>query len=109
MRMVVDLPAPLGPRKPTTSCRSTSNVMLSMARTGPKYLVRFSTWIIVSVLVRRRSRYGWYVLPGAKVCSPGDLRRLHDLCRPRRFFKGPDRPVGPHRLTDRRKAPFGVS
>src|SRR5262245_18505299 len=47
MRMVVVLPAPLGPRKPTISPRSTSNVTRSMARTGPKYLVSLSTWIMV--------------------------------------------------------------
>ena len=36
MRIVVDLPAPFGPRKPSTSPRSTVNEMPSTARLGPK-------------------------------------------------------------------------
>src|SRR5207247_3610292 len=36
MRMVVDFPAPFGPRKPSTSPRSTVNEMSSTARLGPK-------------------------------------------------------------------------
>ena len=39
--MVVVLPAPLGPRKPTISPRSTWKLMWSTASTGPKYFVRF--------------------------------------------------------------------
>ena len=35
MRMVVDLPAPLGPRKPSTSPRSTENETPSTARLVP--------------------------------------------------------------------------
>src|SRR5439155_20129192 len=46
MRMVVVLPAPLGPRKPTISPRSTWKVTLSMAITGPKYFVRRWTLIM---------------------------------------------------------------
>src|SRR5439155_1724658 len=46
MRMVVVFPAPLGPRKPTISPRATAKVMSWTANTGPKYLVRFSTWIM---------------------------------------------------------------
>src|ERR671922_2759927 len=46
MRMVVDLPAPFGPRKPSTSPRSTVNEMPSTARFGPKLFTRFSIWII---------------------------------------------------------------
>src|SRR5919109_3025159 len=46
MRMVVDLPAPFGPRKPSTSPRSTANEMPSTARFGPKLFTRFSIWII---------------------------------------------------------------
>src|SRR5262249_10521983 len=44
--MVVVLPAPLGPRNPTTSPRSTSKLRRSMAMTGPKYLLRFWTLIL---------------------------------------------------------------
>src|SRR3990172_8288943 len=50
MRMVVVFPAPLGPRKPTTPPRSTSNEILSTARSEPYRLVRFLTWIIAYVL-----------------------------------------------------------
>ena len=45
MRMVVDLPAPLGPRKPSTSPRSTENDTSFTASFGPNALVRFSTLI----------------------------------------------------------------
>ena len=46
IRMVVVLPAPLGPRKPTISPRATSKLTRSMAMTGPKYLLRSWTLII---------------------------------------------------------------
>ena len=39
MRMVVDLPAPFGPRKPSTSPRRTVNDTLSTAVKAPKRLV----------------------------------------------------------------------
>src|SRR5690242_5078967 len=45
MRIVVDLPAPLGPRNPSTSPRPTSNETPSTARFDPKDLLRFSTLI----------------------------------------------------------------
>src|SRR5262245_59733402 len=64
MRMVVVLPAPLGPRKPTTSPRSTSKVTPSMAITGPKYLVRFWTEIIVSSRLCWRSNHADETGPG---------------------------------------------
>src|SRR6185503_5742473 len=48
MRMVVDLPEPLGPRKPTTSPRSTLNEMPSTARLVPKAFTRFSILIMGS-------------------------------------------------------------
>ena len=40
MRIVVDLPAPFGPRKPTISPLSTSKLILSTARNDPKFFVR---------------------------------------------------------------------
>src|SRR5690242_659786 len=46
MRMVVDLPAPLGPRKPSTSPFSTENEMPSTARFAPNALTRLSILII---------------------------------------------------------------
>src|SRR3954447_19275514 len=46
MRMVVDLPAPLGPRKPSTSPRSTPKEMPSTARFAPNVFTRFSILII---------------------------------------------------------------
>src|SRR3979411_2153996 len=46
MRMVVDLPAPFGPRKPSTSPRATLNEMPSTARFAPNVLTRFSILII---------------------------------------------------------------
>src|ERR1041384_4712063 len=47
MRMVVDLPAPFGPRKPSTSPRSTENEMPSTACFVPNNFFRFSTLIMV--------------------------------------------------------------
>src|SRR5215469_10777622 len=46
MRMVVDLPAPFGPRNPRTSPLATSNETSSTARFGPKDLLRLSTLIM---------------------------------------------------------------
>src|SRR5581483_1434940 len=96
MRMVVVLPAPLGPRKPTISPRSTSKDTRSMAMTGPKYLVRLSTLIMISS--RRNGFLGWKQVlrlrPGkddAETVSPrlflGILRSAGETCsRPRRAF-----------------------
>jgi len=39
--MLVDFPAPLGPRNPSTSPRSTENEMPSTARFGPKIFTKF--------------------------------------------------------------------
>src|SRR6266480_5232738 len=49
MRIVVDLPAPLGPRNPSTSPFPTSKETPSTARFGPKDLLRFSTLITASL------------------------------------------------------------
>ncbi len=51
MRMVVLLPAPFGPKNPTTSPFSTSKLILSSARTDPKRLVRSLAWIITSAVI----------------------------------------------------------
>ena len=40
IRIVVDLPAPFGPRNPSTSPRSTENEIPSTARFGPNVLIR---------------------------------------------------------------------
>jgi hypothetical protein len=56
MRMVVDLPAPLGPRKPSTSPRSTVNETPSTARLAPKVLTRLS---ILIMLEGRNYRSTW--------------------------------------------------
>src|ERR1051325_6855212 len=48
MRMEVDFPAPLGPRKPSTSPRSTANETRFTATFGPNVFVRFSTFIILA-------------------------------------------------------------
>ena len=47
--MVVDLPAPFGPRKPRISPRSTVNETSSTATFAPNALLRFST-LIISIL-----------------------------------------------------------
>ena len=46
MRMVVDLPAPFGPRKPSTSPLSTVNETPFTAIFGPKAFFRFRTSIM---------------------------------------------------------------
>src|SRR5258708_39563196 len=46
IRMVVDFPAPFGPRKPSTSPRSTENDTPSTARFGPNVFTKFSTLIM---------------------------------------------------------------
>src|SRR6478735_7603138 len=59
MRIVVLLPAPFGPKNPTTSPFSTSKLILSSARTDPKRFVRSLAWIITSAVIsfpRSRTR-----------------------------------------------------
>src|SRR3954453_19185659 len=46
MRILVDLPAPLGPKKPSTSPRSTEKETAFTASFSPKFLVKLSTLII---------------------------------------------------------------
>src|SRR5262245_13041808 len=46
MRMVVDLPAPFGPRKPSTSPRSTEKDTPSTARFAPNAFTRLSILIM---------------------------------------------------------------
>src|SRR3954462_8919102 len=48
MRIVVDFPAPLGPRKPSTSPRSTEKEIPSTARFAPKAFAKLWTLIIVN-------------------------------------------------------------
>src|SRR6185437_14893283 len=62
--IVVDLPAPFGPRKPSTSPFGTLNDTASTARSGPKYLTRLS---ISSI--RRSSHRG-----AARFARSGRLR-----------------------------------
>src|SRR5687768_14944253 len=52
MRMVVDFPAPFGPRNPTTSPRFTSKLIFSRARTAPNRLLSVVAEIITSVAIR---------------------------------------------------------
>src|SRR6478736_3839330 len=49
MRIEVDLPAPFGPRKPSTSPRSTAKDIPSTARFVPKTFTKFSTLIMVTL------------------------------------------------------------
>ena len=44
--MVVDLPAPLGPRNPVTTPGRTSKLSPSTATVAPKRLLRPRTWIM---------------------------------------------------------------
>src|SRR5512143_2873140 len=58
IRMSVDLPAPLGPRRPKTSPCSTPKSSPSTARKSPKFFVRWSTSTSSMVTSGRRSRGG---------------------------------------------------
>src|ERR671922_1967059 len=57
MRMVVVLPAPFGPRKPTISPFFTSNEIWSTARLRAYFFVSSLT-LIIGVLVRGAERHG---------------------------------------------------
>src|SRR5690349_14079277 len=74
MRMVVDLPAPFGPRNPSTSPLPTSKETPSTARFGPKDLLRFSTLITLIL----QSAPGDYTDPhsGAEVPCRGRRNRI---------------------------------
>src|SRR4051812_8110132 len=67
--IVVDLPAPLGPRKPSTSPRATEKLMSSTARRGPKSLVR--CWISIMEFPAAGNAAWWKsenaTVPGAPV------------------------------------------
>src|SRR5256885_10713442 len=79
MRMVVDFPAPLGPRKPTTWPRSTANETWSTAVTPPNRLETPSTerkGIPASECVYGRSDANHTRLPSS---SPPSGRRLLQL------------------------------
>src|SRR6185503_19406794 len=68
IRMVVDLPAPFGPRKPRISPRSTENVTPATARFVPKCFSRFSTLIIVTPV--GPAEWGRNNIRGRKRASP---------------------------------------
>src|SRR5437868_1037766 len=56
IRMDVDLPAPLGPRKPSTSPRSTVNEIPFTARLVPNILTNLSTLIMAAKCRFRKRR-----------------------------------------------------
>src|SRR5512136_1411737 len=60
MRIVVDFPAPLGPRKPNISPRPTEKEISSTARKSPKRLTRFATttWEVFSDMAALRAGMG---------------------------------------------------
>src|SRR5262245_10550083 len=88
MRMVVVLPAPLGPSKPKISPGRASKLMLSTAFTWPRRrsrnsLVRLSTWIILI----SGGGYAWANVVDMVSCGPrqpGLARRRPEDYRLRR-------------------------
>src|SRR2546421_2102191 len=88
MRMVVDFPAPLGPRKPTTWPRSTANETWSTAVTPPNRLETPSTerkGIPASECVYRRCDANHTPGPSSRPPLPqGPLQRLEE-----RHHRGP--------------------
>src|SRR5260370_25245263 len=65
MRMVVVLPAPLGPRNPKTSPSATLNEISWSARTAPKLLERRSTSIMAAMLSPGEYKRAWGAGVGA--------------------------------------------
>src|SRR5258707_13662401 len=92
--MVVDLPAPLGPRKPSTSPRGTENDTLSTARMGPNLLVRLRIAIISDISSCPSNVFGRAGparlaakstgLPRPPPRGPPDVLKRADFARPRR-------------------------
>src|SRR3989304_853256 len=80
MRMVVVLPAPLGPRNPTTSPRATSNDTSRTACVVPNDLERLRTEIMRGVTMLTATR--------ALVKDAGGRR--NELCGPRRMAGCPN-------------------
>src|SRR5258708_10598958 len=76
MRIVVDLPAPLGPRNPSTSPFPTSKETPSTARFGPKDLLRFSTLLIAPLQNIYTDPHGLSEVPCA-TGGTGFYRNLH--------------------------------
>src|SRR5262249_22768030 len=74
MRMVVDLPAPFGPRKPSTSPRSTAKDTPSTARFAPKLFTR------LSILIMDKNSEGRdYRLSSAQVHRPTPEEKIMRL------------------------------
>src|SRR5258708_14630029 len=71
--MVVDLPAPFGPRKPSTAPRSTVNEMWSPARLGPKAFASLSIFIMLKEgqNYRRITRLKSLIVPDVIVIGAG--------------------------------------
>src|SRR5262245_35757362 len=67
LRMFVDFPAPFGPRKPSTSPRSTEKEMPSTARLAANTFTRFWTLIIWRLPVSFRERPPGIAEPDEKV------------------------------------------
>src|SRR4030081_2321516 len=95
MRIIVVLPAPLLPSRPTISFFSTWKLTLLTARTLPKYLVNRSTWIMVRVnpvvVVRRgKNPHGTCFLGRATAYCKG--KGLEGSLRPARsrVFRPPE-------------------
>ena len=64
-RMVVDLPAPFGPRKPMTTPRATEKLTSSTATIAPNLLLKDSTSIRSAIrFVSPLARYLGEVTPG---------------------------------------------
>src|SRR5947199_8313968 len=73
MRMVVDFPAPFGPRKPSTSPRSTVNEMSSTARLGPKAFTSLSIFI----MLKEGQNYRRITIPDQILKDYRTLRNRH--------------------------------
>src|SRR5690606_35291518 len=81
MRMVVDLPAPFGPRKPSTSPRCRRKLTWSTAVIGPKRLVRPSMTRRGSILcpIRFAARAG--IAHDGRGCNLTFVHECRFACR----------------------------
>ena len=70
IRIVVDLPAPLGPRKPSTSPRDTLNEMSSTAVKAPKRLVS------PAISIRSRLALSGHAAPPHGPCWAAEIPEL---------------------------------
>src|SRR5215468_3735779 len=99
IRIVVDLPAPFGPRKPVTTPGRTTKSSPSTASFSPYRLLRFSTSIMRVPVIGTAGNSG--TPPTLGITRPARHRpsghKLNGPYMPQGILAGPQRPTGPAR------------